>query len=135
MPLSSPTEDEEAIRAVVEAVFEGMYAGDAEALRLLFHPEAVLRIVEEGELTQQPAAAFIAQVGTPREAPLDERFAELEVRIDGPLATAWMAYTMYIKESFSHCGVNAMDFIHTADGWQVLGVSYTRRTTECPADL
>jgi ketosteroid isomerase-like protein len=135
MPLSSPTEDEEAIRAVVEAVFKAMYAGDAEALGPLFHPDALLRIVEEGEIRQQPAAAFIAQVGTPREDPLDERFADLDVRIDGPLATAWMAYTLYIGESFSHCGVNAMRFIRTADAWQVLGVSYTRRTSDCLADL
>lgn len=128
-------EDDEAIRAVVEGVFDGMYAGDAEALDSLFHPEAVLRIVGEGEVTLQPAADFIAQVGAPREAPLDERFADLEVRIDGPLATAWMAYTMYVGAAFSHCGVNAMEFIRTTGGWQVLGVSYTRRTEICPAAL
>lgn len=128
-------EDDEAIRAVVEAVFAGMYAGDAEALDPLFHPAAVLRIVRDDEVTLQPASDFIAQVGTPRDAPLDERFADLEIRIDGPLATAWMAYTMYIGAAFSHCGVNAMEFVRTDDRWQVLGVSYTRRTTDCLADL
>jgi len=129
------SDDEEAITLVVEAIFDAMYAGDAEALHALFHPEAELRIVDGDGLTRRSAESFIAQVGIPREDPLDERFTDLEIRIDGPLAAAWMAYTMYIGDDFSHCGVNAMEFVRTDDGWQVLGISYTRRTADCPAEL
>ena len=54
-----------------------------------------------------------------------------EVRIDGGLATVWAEYTFRVNDTISHCGVDAFQLVRTGDGWKILFVSDTRRTTGC----
>jgi ketosteroid isomerase-like protein len=132
--VAQPT-DEAHVRAVIQQLFDAMRAGDGAAVAALFHPEATLKSVVEvaGETRVQrgDATAFAAQVGVPGTDVWDERIANLEVHVDGPLATAWMDYAFYIGPRFSHCGVNAMMLVQTAAGWRFLDITDTRRTSEC----
>ena len=64
----------------------------------------------------------------------DERVGEVEVRVDDGLATAWMPYRFYAGDRFSHCGVNAMQFVRyappgEAPRWRIVQIIDTRRTT------
>ena len=61
----------------------------------------------------------------------DERIGDIDVRIDGGLATAWMPYAFYLGDRFSHCGVNAFHLTLTSEGWKILHITDTRRTTDC----
>ena len=74
---------------------------------------------------------FVRAVGTPHAEVWDERIDDVEIEVDDPLATAWMDYRFHLGETFSHCGVNAFQFLRTADGWQVIQITDTRRR-ECP---
>lgn len=134
-----PTPD--ASRAdVVEAVqsfFDALAAKDTAALRAAFHPDATLTSVadEGGPGDVAPAAVddFLRSIGSTG-AELHEAIGEVEVRIDGPLATVWTPYTFYVDGSPSHCGVNAFDLVRIARGWVVLHVSDTRRRDGCGGD-
>ena len=129
-----------AVRAAVTALFDAMRAGDGAAVRAAFHPDAALMSVgagRDGALRVQggEVEGFATAVGTPHDAVWDERIGPVEVRVDGPLATAWMPYRFYLGDTFSHCGVNAFQLADTGAGWQIVAITDTRRATcdEFPA--
>lgn len=122
------------VRAVIARLFDGMRAGDSTAVRSVFHPEARLQSAgaRDGRpvLRTDPVGDFVRAVGTPHAEVWDERISGLEVRIDGPLATAWMRYRFHLGERFSHCGVNAVQLFRDESGWRIIQLADTRRA-EC----
>ena len=62
----------------------------------------------------------------------DERIGDVEVHIDGGLATAWVPYAFYLGEEFSHCGANAVHLARTSEGWKIIHLTDTRRQ-DCAA--
>ena len=125
-----------AVRQVVDRLFDGMRAGDSTAVRALFAPEARLLSVVEQEGTVQvheaPVDRFVEAVGAPHEAVWDEQIRDVEVRVDGPLASVWAPYRFYLGEQFSHCGVNVLALVRREGQWQIRSITDTRRQTDCP---
>ncbi len=129
-----------AVRAAVAALFDAMRAGDGDGVRNAFHPDAVLMSVGPGRdgvvrVQGGEVEGFATAVGTPHDEVWDERIGPVDVRVDGPLATAWMPYRFYLGDTFSHCGVNAFQLADTGGGWQIVAITDTRRATcdEFPA--
>lgn len=128
---------EEAVTASIQRLFDGMRAGDSTAVRAVFHPEARLLSVADPDssgvfaVRQGNVDNFVEAVGRPHDAVWDERIGDVDVRIDGGLATAWMPYAFYLGDQFSHCGVNAFHLAQTSEGWKILHITDTRRTTNC----
>lgn len=122
------------VAATVRALFDAMRARDTAAMRALVHPETRLaRPVSEGgevSLSLNPVDAWIEAVGGSERVP-DERVWDLEVRMRGDLATAWMEYALYLDGRLSHCGVNAFHLFRRGDGWKVFHVSDVARTEGC----
>lgn len=125
--------DEEAVRATITALFDGMRASDAEAVGATFHANATLQSVSPtGEGTFQiqggDIAGFVASIGGAPEGALDEKIGEITVQMDAGLAHAWMDYEFHYQGQRSHCGVNSMQLVKVAGGdWQILNVVDTRR--------
>jgi hypothetical protein len=124
------------VRAVVDRLFNGMRQGDSTIVRSVFHPEA--RLLSASMRQGQPLLRvdsldnFVRAVGTPHDDVWDERISNVQIRVDGPLATAWMDYAFYTGKRFSHCGVNAFQFFRTPQGWKVIQITDTRRREGCP---
>jgi hypothetical protein len=134
---SSP---EDAVRATIVALFDGMRAGDSSAVRAVFHEDARLYTAlgpsDTSAVRGTPIDGFVEAVGQPREKVWDERIWDVEIQVDGPLASAWVPYVFYVGEEWSHCGVNAMQFVRTRDGWKILQVTDTRRQDcDVPTDI
>ena len=124
---------EDAVRAVVTELFDAMRAGDSTRVRSVFHEEARLHSSFSREGVPMvgggdSADGFVSAVGTPHDAVWDERVEEIHVRVDEGLATAWMDYRFFIGETFSHCGVNAIQLVLTEEGWMMLNIVDTRRS-------
>lgn len=134
-PLAAQTPAETEVRQVIDRLFEGMRAGDSTVVRSVFHPDARLQsaTLRDGApvLNTTPIDAFVRAVGSPHAEPWDERIANVEIRVDEPLATAWMDYAFHLGTRFSHCGVNAIQFARGPEGWKIIQVADTRRA-ECP---
>jgi hypothetical protein len=134
-PAAAQANAEQEVRAVIDRLFDGMRAGDSAVVRSVFHPEAGLftTAVRDGQpvLRADSVAAFVRAVGTPHDEVWDERIANVEIRVDDPLATAWMDYRFLLDGRFSHCGVNAFQLFRTPEGWRILQVTDTRRQS-CP---
>lgn len=130
-PPEPPSRDAAAVRATIDALFDGMRAGDSSAVRAVFHPDARLHTALGPSDSTAVAATsiddFVEAVGQPREAVWDERTWDVEVQVDGPLASAWVPYAFYVGDDFSHCGVNAVQLVRQQDGWTILQLTDTRR--------
>ena len=134
-------EEEEAVLAVLERLFDGMRAADSSMVRSTLHPDVRLVSLADGEsgpvLRSEPMDGFIEAVGTPHEEVWDERIWDPEVKIDGPLATVWVPYAFYLDEELSHCGVDAFQLFHGTEGWKIFQIADTRRREGCqiPAEV
>lgn len=137
-PLAAQANDPVAeVRATIGRLFDAMRAGDSTTVRAVFHPAARLgsAVDRQGVVSVRPDApdAFIRAVGGPRQAVWDERIADVQIVVDGPLASAWMEYAFYLGDQRSHCGVNAMQLVRMAEGWQIVSLIDTRRQNGCKA--
>jgi len=130
--------DEDAVVQVVVDLFDGMRERDEAKLNGLFMEGARLMGPQrdaDGNVTVRdtPIPQFIAGVmGAPADSYLDERIYDPEVRIDGDLATVWVAYDFYVGDRFSHCGYDAFQMARTHDGWKIFQIADTRQQEGCP---
>lgn len=125
--------EEAAVRAVIDRLFDGMRSRDTTAMAATFAPGAQLyNTGRDGRISAEPASAFTRSVaGAPAGMVLDEVLHNVEVRIDGPLASAWMYYDFFAGENFSHCGYNAFQLLKGSEGWRIVAISDSRRRDGC----
>jgi hypothetical protein len=139
-PAPPARNDAQAVRATLDRLFDGMRAGDSAAVRAVFHPEARLHTVlgpsDTAAVQLRSVDEFVAAVGAPREKQWDERIWDVEVRMDGPLASAWAPYAFYLGDELSHCGVDVAQLVRHEGRWKILQLSYTRRPDcDVPAEV
>lgn len=120
----------------IESLFKAMYDGDSTLAKSVFAEDAILQSVyvdKEGNPSVKTGALdqFINAIGSPHDKVWDERISNLKVQIDANLAQAWMDYSFFIGDGFSHCGVNAMHMVKTNGEWKLLHIIDTRRKSDC----
>ncbi|MCH7401270.1 nuclear transport factor 2 family protein [Belliella kenyensis] len=128
--------DDEAIKATISSLFEGMKTKDQALIESAFHPQAVMHTASQNEsgtmLGSNSVNDFINRIATtPVETIIDERILQYEINIDDKIAQAWTPYEFYVNDNFSHCGVNAFSLIKTSEGWKITYVIDTRRKENC----
>lgn len=124
------------VKALLQQFFDGMRAADSAAVKGLFLPEARLQsaaLNAQGQLNVQNADIdqFCSRLQSMPAGSLDERLGHTVILVDGPLATAWTAYTFYLNGQLSHCGVNAFQLVRHTAGWRILQITDTRRRQNC----
>ncbi len=122
---------EEEVRATIDLLFDGMRAGDSTVVASVFASNATLGRAVPAGFRSGSIASFIQAVGTPHEQVWDEQIWDVDIKIDGRLATAWMEFAFFLGESLSHCGVNAMILYEQEDGWKIVHLADTNRGREC----
>ncbi len=128
--------DEVAVKAVIESLFEGMRAKNADQVGAVFSENAIMQTIETtggiGVVKAGSVADFVTGIGSlPAEAKLDERITDYQINIDGPMATAWTPYEFYYNDKFSHCGVNSFQLVKMAEGWKIVYIIDTRQKDGC----
>lgn len=122
----------DSVIAVAKRLFDGMRAHDGTMIASAFAAGAQMTgVPRPGEpVAFQPITGFVAQASRPG-VPWDEQIYDPEVRIDGNLATLQVFYTFSLGEKFSHCGIDVMWMVRTADGWKISALADTRRSAGC----
>jgi ketosteroid isomerase-like protein len=119
---------------VVTALFAAMKAGDADAMQALMHPDVRLisTSVRDGAPVVQVMAVerWIEGVRTSTRE-LDERIYDTRVVSEGGLASVWTRYDLFVDGTHSHCGVDHVLLVRTAEGWRIVELSDTRSTEGC----
>lgn len=135
--LPPPDFETAAVLAPVERMFAALTARDTAALLAQTRVEGratavVTRPDGTKAVSSRSWSEFAGRLpaGTQR---LEERLTGPAVEIDGDIAMIWSPYVFLIDGKLSHCGTNHVDLVRDAGGWKVLNVTWTQRTTDCPA--
>ena len=135
VPTCARAQDEAGARAAVEQLFEGMRTANSDMVRAVFAPGARFAMLDSSDgsagVRVQAVDAWTAAVGGSG-GRWDERVYDLDVRIDGAMASIWAPYTFYLDGAISHCGINSIELLYDADGWKITQISDTRRRDGCP---
>lgn len=77
---------------------------------------------------------FVNSIARSNVGDLDEQVSDMEVLVDGGLATIWMDYTFYYQGVLSHCGVNSFTLARNENQWKIVSLADSRRKTNCKSD-
>jgi len=123
--------EEDDVRAAIEQVFDGMRTKDSAMVSARLADGVVLHRAGERDgapvLSASAAQGWLNSIAQPRDEVLDEQIWDLEIQVDGRLATAWMKFAFFFGGEFSHCGVNAMMLFKDTDGWKIFALADTSR--------
>jgi len=132
----SQSYDELAIRSVIDQLFDGMRQSDSTQVKPVFVKGATLASIivgKDNQVSKQQSGAqrFIRAIGQPKNQIWNEIIWSYDIKIDGPMASAWTEYSFYVDENLSHCGVNVFELINLDDGWKISQITDTRRKEGC----
>ncbi len=125
--------EKEDVAAVVQKTFDGMAARDAAAIRECFLPGARLTAIREtGEVTHTTVEEFAERMGQMKVV-VRERMWDVEVKVEGNLASLWAPYDLERDGKRSHCGIDQANLVRTAQGWKIVSLTFTMVTKGCEA--
>jgi len=127
--------DEQAVKAVVNRMFDGMRTRDTAMMRSTILPSTLLERTGGTTGLHDPIVMnqFIDRVAQGTGPGGNEQIAEPKVEIDGGLASLWTYYTFTPggKTGIDHCGVDAFLLRKGPDGWKIFHISDTSRSEGC----
>ncbi|MEM6397637.1 MAG: nuclear transport factor 2 family protein [Bacteroidota bacterium] len=139
MTAQSDIDDRAAIVKSITKLFDVMEKGDTNGLAAIVHPDLRLMTVARADeignqLQESEASRFFEGIAGADAGVLVEQLYQIEIRVDGDLATAWTPYRFVYSGELSHCGVNSFQLVkNSLTGiWQIAHVIDTRRRSGCP---
>ena len=131
-------DERDAVMKAMETFLATMTARDVEGARNILVPQGRFHRVQIAKdkqtLGSMSNEEYLAQLQAGKQT-YRERIWNPEVRVHGPIATLWAPYDFWIDGKFSHCGVDAFEFVKTDDGWKVAGGTYTIEFSCVPSPL
>jgi len=132
IPLLAQASDEKDAVATVQKTFNGMAAHDAAMILSTMLPEARLYSVrDEAAPGGRSADEFARQIGAAKGDLLERFTSQPSVSIRGRMAQVWGEYEFMRDGKFSHCGVDSVSLLKTAEGWKIATIVFTMETTGC----
>ncbi|MGR6327859.1 nuclear transport factor 2 family protein [Sphingomonas sp. XXL09] len=136
-PLPYADADAANVMAPIDAMFRGLAARDGAAILAQVRPDGGATVVAERpdgrrEVRHTSWAEFAAGV-KPGPERYQERLTDPAVEVDGDIAMVWSPYVFTIDGKVHHCGTDHFDLVREDGRWRVLNVTWTQRTTGCPA--
>lgn len=138
-PAGSRSLDEAAARAVlapVNALFAAFEAGDAAAMLKQVYPDgrvtaAGVRGDDGSNLRRQSWTQFAGRITS--EGAFQERISDPAIDIDGDIAMVWAPFVVRAGGKVRNCGVDHFDLVRENGAWKVMNLTFSSRTTGCPA--
>ena len=119
------------VLGAVDALFDAMAKHDVDASRKLIVPGAGFVVVKsDGTLAMEHDTDYLDSLARHKEA-FRERIWNAQVTVQGDIAQVWAPYDFHLDGKLSHCGIDSFSMVRTAEGWRVVGISYTVQKTGC----
>ncbi|WP_210358586.1 nuclear transport factor 2 family protein [Sphingomonas beigongshangi] len=136
-PLPYADADAANVMAPIDAMFRGLAARDGAAILAQVRPEGSATVVADKAdgtraVRRLSWADFAAGV-KPGPERYEERLTDPAIEVDGDIAMVWSPYVFTIDGKVHHCGTDHFDLVREGGRWRVLNVTWTQRTTGCPA--
>lgn len=132
-PLPPPDEETAAVLAPINGLFAGMAARDGAAVLAQVRPDGRVTQVPDGAPAVTRSWAEFAEGLKNGTEKLEERLTNPAVDIDGDIAMVWSPYVFLIDGKHTHCGVDHFDLVREGGRWRILNITWSKRTTGCPA--
>jgi putative lumazine-binding protein len=134
--LPPPAAEEQAVLAPINALFAAFEAGDSAAALRVVYPDgrvtAVGTLRSGTGLRQESWTQFAARL-KPGEG-FSESIFDPAIEIDGDIAMVWAPFVVRVDGKVSNCGVDHFDLVRSNGAWKVMNISFSSRTTGCPAE-
>ena len=131
--ITQTTSSEDAVRAVLDQVFDAMRAGDGKKLSSIILPDALLDRITPGKaLHHGKVSEWIEWVDSLKPGQADEQIFDVRINVEGPLATAWAPFTIALDGEMKSCGVNHFTLVKIANDWKVAYLIDTHTPDKCP---
>ncbi len=128
---AAATEEEKAVLAAVQQVFNGMAAHDAAMIKNGMTADARLVASRPGRPPSATPVSDFANSISSNQNQLLERIWNPTVMIRGNIAMVWADYDFHLNGKFNHCGVDAFLLVKSDEGWKISAISYTSETEGC----
>ena len=120
------------IKTSIETFFDGFHQKDSLLMRSVLHESFKLEsvAVRDNKVSKRDfnGKEFISAVTKRSDSPVwKEKLLSYEIKIDGPLANAWVKYEFWIDNKLSHCGVNSIHLLKDGLKWEIFSISDSRR--------
>jgi len=129
--LHASTEEEQAVLAPINAMFDAMAKHDVAAFKKPMLAGGTMVLMREGKPTQLTFDAFADLIGKPGKAPIAERIHDPLVRIDNDLAVVWTPFEFLVDGKVDHCGTDLFNMVRVNGQWLVASIADTGRK-DCP---
>jgi putative lumazine-binding protein len=128
--------DEKAVLATIDRLFAAFESGDSAAMLRQVYPDG--RVTASGtrgdgasNLRVQSWVTFADRI-TPERA-FRERIANPTVQVDDDIALVWAPFVVCVRGKVSNCGIDHFDLVRENGVWKVMNLTFSSRTTGCPA--
>jgi hypothetical protein len=129
LALNAASPDEQAVLAPIQAMFAGMSARDAAAIKKPTLSNGVMVLMRDGKPVQMTFEDFATRVGKPGTSKIEERIHDPLVRIDNDLAVVWAPFDFYVDGKVNHCGTDLFNLVRQDGQWLIASIADTSRNT------
>ena len=133
--------DKDAAIAVVNQLFAGMKAKDAEQIKSVFSADGQLIAIDKpkdgkgiSKTRVLTGEAFATLIASNKGADYIEQMPLPEARVTGDLAVVSGRYTFHLGDKLSHCGTNTFNLVRAETGWKIANAASTLEF-QCDRDL
>ncbi len=134
-------DDKQSAIDVVNQLFAGMKAKNAEQIKSVFSAEGQLVAIDkprDGKGLSKTrifaGEAFAKMISDAKGADFIETMPSPEARVSGDMAIVTGRYTFHVGDTFSHCGTNTFNLVRTETGWKIANGASTLEF-QCDRDL
>ena len=133
--LPPPASEEGSVLAPINALFAAFEAGDSAGVLRVVYPDgrvtAVGTLRSGNGLRQESWTQFAARL-KPGQG-FRESISDPAIEIDGDIAMVWAPFVVRVDGKVGNCGVDHFDLVREAGAWKVMNITFSSRTTGCPA--
>ena len=129
---AEPTPQEAPVLVPIHAMFDGMAARDAAAVKASALPGTVLVLMRDGKPARMTIEAFADYIAKPAPTHIEERISDPLVRIDHDLAMVWAPFEFRSDGKPDHCGTDLFALVRSDGKWLIASIADTG-SKECAA--
>jgi hypothetical protein len=123
--LYASTPEEQAVLAPIQAMFDGMTARDAAAIKKPVLPGGIMVLMRDGKPAKMTIEEFADKVGRPGKAHIEERIHDPIIRIDNDLAMVWAPFDFLVDGKVDHCGTDLFNLVRQEGQWAISSIADT----------
>jgi hypothetical protein len=135
-PLPPPDFESAEVLRPINQLFAAFEAGDSAAVLRHVYPAGRVTTTgtrRSGSGLRQMSWVEFAQ-GIKPEARFTETISNPAIEIDGDIAMVWAPFLVRVGGKVSACGYDHFDLVRENGVWKVMNITFSSRTSGCPAE-